>query len=265
MKRETIILFMTIVVLFTTMSLSAQQYTGMTGLIHTPSAEMNDAGTVRIGAHFLNREFTPEVFDFMGKYHTGDYYLDLTPFSWIELAYTCTLQKGYRRDGNANIVNDGKTRYYYQDRYFSVKLRPLKEGRWWPAVAIGTNDPVGTHGDKGTAHEGEAPGNGDGKSQYFSNYYVAATKHFGCRAGELGVHIAYRKFKRAYNSHWDGMVGGVTFCPAFARNLRAIVEYSGNDINVGADCLLWKHLLVQASLQNGKYLSGGVCFQMNLF
>lgn len=248
------------------LSVSAQQYTGMTGLIHTPSAEMNEAGTVRIGGHFLNREFTPDGgFDFGGKYHTADYYLSLTPFPWMELAYTCTLQKGYHRDGNANIIHDGKTRYYYQDRYFSVKLRPLKEGEWWPAIAIGTNDPIGTHGDKGTVHEGETPAKGDGKSQYFSNYYVAATKHFGFKAGELGIHIACRKFKRAYNSHWNGVVGGATFRPAFARNMRAIVEYTGEDINVGADCLLWKHLLVQASLQNGKYLSGGVCFQMSLF
>lgn len=255
-------IFLPIFLLIGHISISAQQYTGMTGLIHTPSAEMNEAGTARIGGHFLNREFTPNGgFNFEGKYHTADYYLALTPFSWIELAYTCTLQKGYHRDGNANIINDGRTRYYYQDRYFSIKLQPLKENKWWPAIAIGANDPIGT---MGTVHEGDTPTNGDGMSQYFSNYYVVATKHFGSRAGELGLHIAYRKFKRAYNSHWNGVVGGATFRPTFARNLRAIVEYTRKDINVGADCLLWKHLLLQASLQNGKYFTGGLCFCINL-
>ena len=44
-----------------------------------------------------------------------------------------------------------------------------------------------------------------------------------------------------------------------------MVEYTGNDVNVGVDCLLWKHLFIQAALQNGRYFSGGLRFQMNLF
>lgn len=64
---------------------------------------------------------------------------------------------------------------------------------------------------------------------------------------------------------WNGVVGGITYRPSFARNLRAIAEYTGNEINVGADYLLWKHLFLQATLQDGKYFSGGVCFCVNLF
>lgn len=253
-----------LLIMLVNLSAMAQQYTGTTGLIHTPSAEMNEAGTARIGAHFLNKEFTPKTFEFKGKYHTADYYLSITPFSWVEVAYTCTLQKNYRRDGNANIISD-ETRYYYQDRYFSIKLRPLKEGKWWPAIAIGANDPIGTDGDKGTANEGEEPTNGDGKSQYFSNYYISASKHILLHDEEFGIHLSYRHWKRSYNSKWNGIVGGVTYRPSFYKDLRGIVEWTGNEVNVGADCLLWKHLLLQASLQDGKYFSGGMCFQMNLF
>lgn len=242
----------------------AQQYNGTTGLIHTPSAEMNEAGTARVGGHFLNKEFTPDAFDFQGKYHTASYYLSLTPFSWIELAYTCTLQKNYRRTGNGEIIND-ETRYYYQDRYFSVKIRPLKEGKWWPAIAIGANDPIGTLGDEGTTREEAHSVNKDGKSQHFCNYYITASKHLPVKIGEWGIHASYRKFKREYNEKWNGVVGGITFSPAFAPNLRAIAEYDGDDVNAGVECLLWKHLLLQASLQNGKYFTGGVCFQMSLF
>ena len=73
----------------------AQQYTGMSGLIHVPTADMNDMGEARIGGHFLNKEFVPnEAFAFRGsKYNTNTHYLSITPFSWIELAYTCTLMK----------------------------------------------------------------------------------------------------------------------------------------------------------------------------
>lgn len=240
----------------------AQQYTGTTGLIHTPSAEMNKEGTARIGVHFLAKEFSPQSF----SYNTGTYYLSITPFSWIEIAYTCTLQKGSGRDANKNA--EKKTGYYYQDRYFSLKLRPLREGKYWPAIAIGTNDPYGTDEKKAkgdvSADEGKSH-NGDGKSQYFCNYYIAATKHFSIKNNQIGLHAAYRKWKRDYNRKWNGLVGGITYQPCFAKNLRVIAEYTGDDINVGADCLLWKHLLLQASLQDGKYFSGGICFQMNLF
>ncbi|WP_418696908.1 YjbH domain-containing protein [Bacteroides sp.] len=240
----------------------AQQYTGVTGLIHTPSAEMNEEGTARIGTHFLSEEFSPKPFN----YNTGSYYLSLTPFPWVEIAYTCTLQKGSRRDADGNA--EKKTGYYYQDRYFSLKLRPLKEGKYWPAIAIGTNDPYSTSKTTSKVKVPVDTGkgyNGDGKSQYFCNYYIAATKHFLLKENEIGVHVAYRKWKRDYCSKWNGLVGGVTLRPCFYKPLRVIAEYTGDDINIGADCLLWKHLLLQASLQNGKDFSGGICFQINLF
>lgn len=243
---------------------AAQQYTGMSGLIHVPSADMDPAGEVRIGAHFLNKEFTPnEGFNYEGKYNTFSHYLSITPFSWLEIGYTCTLQKGKKMDVFGN-VSDGKPKYRFKDRYFSIKLQPLKEGKWWPAIAIGANDPYGTNSKSGTGKESENLKKGDGKSQYFCNFYLAASKHINLKGNSLGFHAAYRKWKRDYNSKWNGAVGGITFQPSFQKNLRAIAEYTGDDINIGFDWLLWKHLLIQSSLQNGKYFSGGICFQMNL-
>lgn len=64
--------------------LHAQQYTGMSGLIHVPSGEMDEAGEARVGAHFLNKEFTPDKgFNYEGKYNTLSHYLSITPFSWL--------------------------------------------------------------------------------------------------------------------------------------------------------------------------------------
>lgn len=233
------------------LSAAAQQYTGMSGLIHVPSAEMDAAGEARIGAHFLNREFTPDNF----PYHTMSHYLSITPFSWMEIGYTCTLMKGDKvKDG---VVTG--TAYNQKDRYFSVKVQPLKEGRWWPAVAVGTNDPYGTEGPS----EGNAEGGGV-KSQYFSNWYVAATKHVDLKGHRIGAHLAYRKWKRDFNGKWNGVVGGITYRPAFQPSLRVMVEYTGEDVNVGMDWKLWRHLLLQSSLQDGKYFSGGLCFCLNL-
>ena len=249
MKR----ILISITLLFAGLLLHAQQYTGMSGLIHVPSAEMDKEGDARIGVHFLNREFSPTNF----SYHTSTHYLSITPFPWVEIGYTCTIMKGIKGGVGEDTTDGG---YSNKDRYFSVKIQPLKEGRWWPALAIGSNDPYGTQNENVESQPGS-----DGKSMYFSNYYIAASKHLALKNHVIGVHVAYRKWKRNYNNQWNGIVGGITYRPSFARNLRAIAEYTGNEINIGMNCLLWKYFLLQASLQDGKYFSGGVCFQINLF
>lgn len=233
--------------------LSAQQYTGMTGLLHVPSAEMNKEGDARIGVHFINKHQTPdEGISYQGeKYNTFSYYLSITPFSWIELGYTCTLLKQVH-----SPVYDGHG-YEEKDRYFSLKLRPVREGKWHPAIAIGCNDISDSYSLFNFGN--------DAVEALFGNYYVTASKHILWKSEKIGVHIAYRHFVKDYNSKWNGIVGGMTYHPSFVRNLRAIAEYTGNEFNIGADYLLWKHLLLQASLQDGKYFSGGVCFQINLF
>lgn len=252
MKR----LLMIVILFYIAFSLHAQQYTGTSGLIHVPSAEMDREGDARIGVHFLNKEFSPDNF----SYNTTTHYVSVTPFSWVEIGYTCTIMKGMKFvDGE---WSDGG--YCQKDRYFSVKLQPLKEGRWWPALAVGSNDPYGTENKNAVIEDA----NGIKRyhvSEYFCNYYIAASKHLTLKHHVFGIHAAYRHWKRDYNSKWNGLVGGITYRPSFAKNLRAIAEYTGNEINIGVDCLLWKHLLLQAALQDGKYFSGGVCFPMNLF
>lgn len=223
----------------------AQEYTGITGMIHVPTAEMATEGEARVGVFFLNREFLPDKINYQGeKYNTTDHFLAITPFPWIELAYVCTIEKG--KD------NDGHVGHNMKDRYFAVKVRPLKEGKYWPAVAVGMQDPGRTVEDE------------HGDYAYFQNFYAVATKHFDFGRHELGVHLAYRYFRSDFNAKWRGVAGGVTYRPAFFRKLRLMAEYTGDDVNVGADCRLWRYLFLQASLQNGKYFTGGVCFKINL-
>ncbi|MCM1349392.1 MAG: YjbH domain-containing protein [Firmicutes bacterium] len=253
MKR---IFTLSAIILFAALNAFSQQYTGMSGLIHVPSADMDSAGDARIGVHFLNHEFTPNhpVWHYDGKkYDTGDMYLSLTPFKWISIGYTMTL---FKRHADPQFPKD-KDGYTAKDRYFSIKIRPLEEGKWWPSVAIGSNDCLTSKPFKSNDVSG---GNG-----YWRNYYGALTKHFSIKGNTIGVTAVYRHFISIYNHRWNGLVGGVTFRPAFARNLRAVVEWTGCDVNFGVDCLLWKHLLLQASLQDGRYPSGGICYVVNLF
>ena len=113
----------------------AQQYTGTSGMVHIPTGEMQHEGDALIGAHFLNKAMTPDTgFLYLGeKYNTFDYYLALTPFSWIEMSYVCTERRRAINEQTGEIQ-------WSKDRYASVKIQPLKEGKYWPAVAIGCND-----------------------------------------------------------------------------------------------------------------------------
>lgn len=251
-KRNLLILAIT---LLWAISGMAQQYTGMTGLIHVPDADMDTVGTARIGAHFLNKKFLPQQsFKFEGEhYNTGDAYLSVTPFKWMEIGYTMTLFRKLKGQ-------DGEPSRNKKDRYFSIKFRPLAEGRWWPSVAIGANDFINSRVWTSLKPED----NPNAQNDLFRNYYIAVTKHFDIRGHRIGANVAYRHFFSGDNN-WNGIVGGVTYRPAFFRPLRFILEYAGRDVNFGADCLLWKHLLIQVSLQRFKYPSGGLCYVVNLF
>ena len=159
--------------------LSAQLTYGTTGLLHAPSAEMQRDKTVMIGGNFLNKEITPPTW----YYHTYNYFLNVTIFPWLEVAYTCTLFKaealGLEPYGYSGFTN--------QDRYFSFRLRLLKEGQFWkymPAVVVGTSDPYTESGD---GQISSTEGNG-----YFCRFYVAATKFIPVgKKEQIGVHLSW--------------------------------------------------------------------------
>ena len=67
--------------------LPAQLSYGTTGLLHAPSADMQKDKTVMLGGNFLHQELTPPKFNF----NTWNYYLNVTIFPFLEVAYTCTL------------------------------------------------------------------------------------------------------------------------------------------------------------------------------
>ena len=105
----------------------AQQYNGMTGLIHIPSAEMGRPGDAHIGVHFVNKELMPDKFvcpdddGNLEKYNSYSYYLNITPFNWLEVAYTCVLFK-YNQPNRKG--------YKAKDRHFCIKVNPLKETKY---------------------------------------------------------------------------------------------------------------------------------------
>ena len=236
-------IFFSLVLLFVSVGsvVRAQQYTGMGGLIHVPSAEMDTVGAVRIGGHALPKEMMPDGMRFEGdKYASSNWYFSATPLRWIELGYSFTLMKFHR---NLN-KKDPDVGFYSKDRYFSVRLQPLREGRYHPSVVIGGNDVWGQR-------------DGGSHSFYFRNFYIAASKHLATPAGELGTHLSYRRWTKDHNSRWNGVVGGITMRPVFYSPLRLVGEWDGCGVNIGADCLLFRYVQLQASLIQCRYPSVG--------
>ena len=231
--------------------LSAQLTYGTTGLLHAPSAEMQRDKTVMIGGNFLNKEITPPTW----YYHTYNYFLNVTIFPWLEVAYTCTLFKaealGLKPYGYSGFTN--------QDRYFSFRLRLLEEGQFWkymPAVVVGASDPYTESGD---GQISSTEGNG-----YFCRFYVAATKFIPVgKKEQIGVHLSWL-FNHRKDYPLNDPAVGLTWNPSFHPQLRVIAEYDAKDVAVGATYLLFNHLHAQVELQKMKYFTGGLTYKIYL-
>ena len=227
----------------------AQQYNGMSGLIHIPSAEMGSSGDAHLGVHYVNKELMPDKFvcpDDNGnlkKYNSYSYFLNVTPFNWLEVAYTCVLFK-YNQPNRKG--------YKAKDRHFCIKVNPLKETKYTPSVAFGTDDFLSSNLDP------------DKIQGYFANYWISACKHLAIGGHKVAVHIGYRYYQKEWNKKYQGLNGALTYSPAFARNTKAIVEYDGYHVNIGFNALLYRHLLMQASFTDLSNFSVGIAYEINL-
>ena len=70
---------------------------GTTGLLHAPTAEMQRDKTVMIGGSMIDHNiYRDSYWNAHDEYkpYTFNYYLNVTIFPWLEVAYTCTLVKG---------------------------------------------------------------------------------------------------------------------------------------------------------------------------
>ena len=239
---------------------SMAQFTyGTTGLLHMPTADMQQDKTFMVGGGYLNKHSTPSRWN----YNTWNYYLNVTIFPWLEVAYTCTIfDEMVDRGVMIHMIN--------QDRNFSGRLRLWKEG-WWkewtPQIVVGANDP--TTGSGGDYTNMGVEGNGNG---YLNRYYIAATKHFSWH-GEWGLHAAY-VYNRRYKDKLNGPAIGVdyqfalpesSFLNKAVNHLNLMAEYDSKFVNIGAKYTLWKdHINIIGELRDCKYPSVGVFFKVYL-
>ena len=236
----------------------AQFTYGTTGLLHMPTADMQQDKTFMAGSGYLNKHATPSRW----YYNTWNYYINITFLPWIEVAYTCTIFDEWLANRKVHMIN--------QDRSFHGRLRIWKEG-WWkewaPQIVVGVND--FTTGSGGDYTEMGVDGDANG---YLNRYYIAATKHLSWH-GEWGIHAAYVYNKRGKDK-LNGVAVGVDYQFALkgeepwqkaVNGLNLMAEYDSKFVNIGAKYALWKdHINIVGELRECKYPSVGVYFKVHL-
>lgn len=253
-----------IVTCFMLLGLSAMaQFTyGTTGLLHMPTADMQKDKTFMFGGSHLNSHATP----YYWYYDTYNYYINITFFPWLEVAYTCNLLSAE----HLGINHYGYSGYTNQDRSFHGRLRLWKEG-WWkewtPQIVVGVNDV--TTGAGTDYSEMNVIGDGNG---FLNRYYIVATKHLSW-CGEWGIHTAYVYNKRRKDK-LNGIAVGVDYQFALkgeepwqkaVNGLNLMAEYDSKFVNIGAKYALWKdHINIITELRECKYPSVGVYFKVHL-
>lgn len=258
LKRKKGIAVVWICLLLGALPCKAQLTYGVTGLLHMPSADMQRDGTLMIGGNFLDKHNLPS--QWWWGHDTFNYFVNVTFLDRLELAYVCTLVKGKPENSFWPEVTWGK--FVNQDRHFAARFQVFKEGEWWkhmPAVVLGVSDP--TTGSGGDYINMAVEGTGNG---YFNRMYLAMTKHFDVRVGELGVHAAWL-YNRRTDYPLNGPAVGVNFKPAFHKELNLIAEYDSKTVNVGFTYSMWSdHFNLLFELQDGKYVSAGLVYKVNL-
>ena len=125
-------LIFSLIMLLGSLPLKAQYSLGVSGLLNAPSADMHANGTFSFGGNYLPHVMLPAQF----THNTGNYFLDLTFLPFLEVTYRCTLVKG---------LDERNESGWQQDRSVSLKLRLLKERKFFPAIAFGSNDAFTTY------------------------------------------------------------------------------------------------------------------------
>jgi hypothetical protein len=280
-------------------SLLAQYTYGTTGLLNTPTADMQRDKTFMVGGGYLNKHTSSARW----SYNTFNYYVNITFFPWLEVSYNMQLHKALANDnGDTSFwVPYTYGKFVNQDRQFDIRLRLWKEG-WWkswtPQIVIGSDD-ISSHSWGDTSRRLEVSDNSE--NGFNNRYWIAATKHvIFTGVGELGAHLSYL-YNRRIDYPLNGIAIGANFhlglseeqgvlnkylnginimaeaYPADGRgtyhdqnggvreHYRRGVAIGKYDINIGLTYTFWKdHINLITELYGCKDFSGGVQFKVHL-
>ena len=234
-----------------------------TGLLQSPSGEMQPDGTFMITNSFINKHSLPQENEWWG-YNSFMYGFSITFFSRIEVSYVCVLYMG--KDDVGFWPKETWGKYTNQDRHFAARVQLLKEGEfgidWIPSVVFGMSDPY-TLGLTNPEDIAARPGNG-----FFNRTYICATKHFSTPYGEIGAHLGYQYNLRP-DYRYNAPCAGVTWSPIWFQNRwfspKYIVEFDSRTVNIGFVSSIWDDRFeFLFELQNFRWINFGARFKVGL-
>lgn len=108
----------------------------------------------------------------------------------------------------------------------------MNESKYWPAIAIGANDPCIDNGINA-----------------FESYYAVFTKGFEFKnhrlSATLGIYAPFQSSNdKELKKKYGVVFGGLAYQPSFYRDMRFIVEYDSKVFNAGVTARLWKGINV---------------------
>lgn len=221
-----------------TQPVMSQHSTGSVGLLNVPTAENMEPGSIRAGVNFLPKEMLPPYFT--KTYHSGNYYLSADIFSFLEITYRMTLVKDLLLE---------HPKYNQQDRAFTIRLQAIREGKYRPGFAIGTDDPMIDHGVSS-----------------YESYYAVLSKGLDWRNNRFQATVGYYfPWQKEENKEWKanrkGFFGGVSYIPFFCKEMKFMAEYDADVVNLGLSARFWKHLTVHAFVYDFSCVSAGVRYE----
>lgn len=231
-----------------------------TGLLQTPSANMNRDGTFMITNNFINRH---SISIKHWGYHTFEYGINVSLWSRLEIGYVCVLYDGKRHPN----PTDRDLIMFNQDRHFTAKVLLFKEEdfglNWMPAIAVGISDP--TTGAGADYSEQAVSGTDNG---FFNRYYAVATKHFNTRIGTVGAHLGYQYNQRA-DLPMNSPCAAIDWVPLWLDkpnfSIKAIVEYDSRTFNFGFIASIWQDRFeAMFELMALKWVNFGVRYKLQL-
>lgn len=202
--------------------------TGTTGLVTIPTAEMPEDGEISFGLSWLNKK--------QFVYGSRDYH-GMAQF--ITLGYLPFLEISARLSRHLNYPEPQAL----GDRMVSVRLRLVKENRFFPSVVSGIHDPIGT--------------------KLFNALYLAASKSFRVFHTTTAVHLGYASNRiEARQYQFVGLFGGVSVSPSPFVTL--MLEHDAEKFNFGLQMSILDHVELLAAFLNFDAFSAAMSYKLRL-
>lgn len=232
--------FVLLVLLLTLPGLGvAQTVSGVPGYVRVPSATFNEDATMYFGSSFLPQKYLPYTHN---TYDALAIYCSVTFLSFVEVDLRVTRILGLP-EGSNHVV----------DRVPTIRVRILKEHKWFPAVTIGLHDVV-TSLDNGVA-------------RHFGASYLVVTKNFHIPQWNFNIEATAGYGLSSFiwnNNELMGPFGAVAFRYDKVPWLSLMFDYDGDTPNAGVRMVFFKHLYIMAGVMNFEAVTGSVSYQFKL-